>query len=235
MRPTFLLLLVCPLFAAAAETVPGRWEGSVAIPERELNLIVDLAQEGASWRGSAIIPGMDLKGAPLADLAVKGSDVSFSINGARGLQIVCKATLNEQGGLAGDFVVAGNTAKFTLRKTGPPQVEALPKSTALTKEMEGEWKGEYTLFGYPRHVTLKLVSHGSDAGTAEFVIVGKKTNNLPVDMITQEGDNLTIDSPTTGVSFEGRLIQKTGELKGLVLQGPLEVALTLQRAKTETK
>ena len=54
------------------------------IPGRELKLIVDLAAESGvgGWQGSITIPGLGLKGAPLDDIALKGSDIVFSMKTA---------------------------------------------------------------------------------------------------------------------------------------------------------
>jgi len=233
-----------PAFAATAfllasvtvcrpeESASGRWEGALQIPGRELTLIVDLAQDGqGSWIGSIIIPGLDVKGALLTEIAVKGSGASFAIKTARGLEATLKGNLNPDGTLAGDFVEAGNTAPFVLKKTGPPQVEAPPRSTAIRKELEGEWKGEYELFGSQRHVSVKLVNRATDGAAAEFVVVGKKTTKLPVDLVTQDGDSLTIDSHETGISYEGRFNKDANEIKGIFIQAGIELPLVLQRAK----
>lgn len=59
--------------------------------------------------------------------------------------------------------------------------------------------------------------------------MGKKVNNLPVNLVTQESDLLTLDSQETGISYEGRL--RPGEIVGLIKQGSLETPLTLKRAK----
>jgi hypothetical protein len=217
----------------AAEIVPGRWEGLIQIPDRELNVVIDLAQDdGKAWIGSVIIPGLGVKGASLRDIAMKNSGVSFAIKSSgRGLQAVFSADLNADGSLTGHFVQAGNTAPFVLKRTGPPQVERQPRSTAISKEVEGEWKGEYELFGYPREVTIKLVNRGAEGAAADFVVVGKKTNNLPVDLVTQEGDLLTIDSHETGISYEGRLNKEAREIKGTFTQGAVELPLVLRQAK----
>jgi len=47
--------------------------------------------------------------------------------------------------------------------------------------------------------------------------------------VKQEGVLITIDSHDTGLSFEGR----TGkdEIKGTVIQGPLEIPVVLHREK----
>jgi hypothetical protein len=233
MRLAFILLIVSALISRAGENAAGRWEGSVQIPGRQLTLIVDLAAEssGDGWQGSITIPGLGLKGAPLADIALKGSDLVFSIKSALADQHTGPTKFNARfvgdGKLAGDFVQAGNTAPFAIEKTGPPQVEIAPRSTAIAKEIEGEWKGGYELFGYPRKVTIKLQNRGPEGATAEFVIVGRKENKLPVDRVVQQGEFVTVDSHETGLSFEGWT--RKDEIQGTILQGPLEIPVTLRR------
>jgi len=132
--------------------------------------------------------------------------------------------------MTGKFLQAGNSAAFRLTKTGPAQVELPIRSTAVSKELEGEWKGDYELTGYARHVTIKLSNRGAGGATADFVIIGKKVNNLPVDLVTQEGDLLTVESHATGLGYEGRFDKGSGQLKGTIAQGPLEVPLNLTRS-----
>jgi hypothetical protein len=218
----------------AAESAAGRWEGSAQIPGGELKLVLDLSDDGGKdWVGSIIVPGFGVKGAPLADLQVRGSDLAFAIKGALGNDRVGKAELKAQltadGHLAGDFKQGGNTAPFVLEKTGPPQVDLPPRSTAVSKELEGEWKGEYEMMGYPRHVTMKFASRGADAAGLEFVIVGKKTNNVPVSLLTQEGDFLTIKSDEFGITYEGRFRKEAAEIRGTFVQGPFELPLVMRR------
>jgi hypothetical protein len=108
-------------------------------------------------------------------------------------------------------------------------VEYPLRNTPVAKELEGEWKGDYQMFGYTRHVSIKFTNRGPDGAAAEFVIVGRRTNNLPVDLVTQEGDLLSVDSHEIGISFEGRL--RDGKLGGAIRQGAIETPLVLERAK----
>jgi len=216
------------------EDLSGHWEGSLQIPGREFNLIVDLDRDGGqNWIGSIIIPGLGVKGSPLADLVVKGSDVSCAIKGAlaseRVGQTKLKAQLNGAGELSGDFLQAGNSAPFTLRKTGPAQVELPRQSTALSKDFAGEWKGDFELTGYPRHVTITLVEHGADPATAKMLIVGKRTTNAPINLVTQENNFLTLQSQEIGITYEGRLRKETGEIAGSVILGAMELPLVFKR------
>jgi len=234
MRIAFILILASSILSRAEENAAGRWEGTVKIPDRELALIVDLAtasDNGSSWQGSIIIPGLAIKGAPLSEITVKTSDIVFSIKNALAdpkagpAKFVAHFVAERK--LVGTFVQAGNSAPFALEKTGPAQVETPPHSTAIAKEIEGEWKGGYELFGYPRKVTIKLQNGGKEGAGAQFVIVGRKENKLPVDRVVQQGEFLTIDSHETGLSFEGRA--RNGQIEGMIFQGPLEIPVNLRR------
>lgn len=231
-----VFLFVSPIANSTSEAVElapafdGRWSGKVQIPGCELTLIVDLAHE-QNWSGSATLPGLNVKGAPLTDIKTEGADLSFGIQALTGPGVEppkIKARLTDQK-LVGDFLQAGNTARFVLEKTGPPQVEEPPHSTPVGKEFEGEWNGSYELLGYPRTVTLKLQNHDSQPASAEWVIVGRKVNKLPVDRITQQGNFITIESNAVGITYEGRM--ENGDIHGTLFQGPIEVAFVMRRPK----
>ena len=229
-----LVQLIAILLAAAAspcgaeDLISGRWEGTARIPDDELTVVVDLAQDNGAWVGSVIIPGLGVKGIPLTDIKVESPDVKFGVKGPLGIQMNLRLLPPPENKLAGNFEQAGNRAPATLQKTGPPQVEYPPKSTPVAKELEGEWKGDYEMLGYTRHVSIKFANH-PDSATADFVIVGRKHNVLPVDLITQEGELVTIDSHEMGFSFEGRV--RDGKLTGSIRQGAMETPLVLVRAK----
>jgi hypothetical protein len=219
----------------AAENASGRWEGSAQLPGQELRLIVDLSDEGGKgWIGSIVVPGFAVKGAPLVDLHVHGDDLDFAIKGALGNQRTgraeLKARLTTDGHLIGDFKQGGNTASFSLARTGPAQVDLPPKSTAVAKELEGEWKGDYEMLGYARHASLKFSNRGPEGAALEFVIVGKKVNNVPVSLVTQDENFVTVISDEFGITFEGRFNKEAAEIKGTLTQGTLEAPLVLRRA-----
>jgi hypothetical protein len=229
LRFVLILVLVSAAICRGENVVSGRWEGTARIPGSELNVIVDLAEENGAWAGSIIIPGLGVKGAPLTDIAVRPPDVSFAVKGALGVRL--KLRLDPNSKMTGNFEQAGNRAPTTLEKTGPAQVEHPPRNTAVAKELEGEWKGDYEMLGYTRHVSIKFTNRGPDGAAAEFVIVGRKRNNLPVDLVTQEGDLVTVDSHEIGISFEGRL--RNGKLTGAIRQGAIETPLVLERVKQQ--
>jgi len=205
------ILLASALSSRAEAPAAGHWEGSIQIPGRELKVVVDLGQDaGGAWIGSITVPGLLVKGAELNEISAKDSGVAFAIKDALAAQRVGPAKFKGQmisaGELAGNFLQAGNSAVFRLAKTGPPQVELPVRSTAVGKEIEGEWKGDYDMMGYTRHVTIKITNRGAEGATADFVVIGKKTNNLPVDLVTQEEGFLDVESHATGWATKAGLI-----------------------------
>ncbi|HQR10332.1 MAG TPA: hypothetical protein PLW68_03295 [Casimicrobiaceae bacterium] len=237
MLRTVATLLAClPGIAWCALPAPdGRWEGSVAIPGRQLQLVVDLAQDkGGAWTGSIIIPGLGINGTPLAKIVVIGPDATFDIVNALSNPTYGPASFSvhrvEESTMTGEMRQAGNVAKVSLHRTGAAQVELPVRSTPVAPELASEWQGEFELGGYPRKVTITLENQADAGATARFVVVGKQTTNLPVDLVLQDGAQLRIESKATQVVFEGRLVNESAELRGTIELGSLELPLTLRRA-----
>ena len=237
MRRTLIALIVClPALACSAARPPeGRWEGRVDIPGSELQLIVDLAEGSAGgWAGSIVIPGLGIKGAALSNVVVTDTDVAFDIGKVLGTPTHgpagFRAHLIAADSMAGEMRQAGNVAKFTLHKMGPAEVESSPRSTAVTRDLETQWSGQYEQGGYPRNVTITLENHADGGASAKFVIVGKMTNDLPVDLVVQQGDLLRVESQSTQVYFEGRIFTEAGEIRGTIEVGPVELPLVLRRS-----
>jgi hypothetical protein len=237
MRRTILLLcLTGPALAGAATSaLEGRWEGPVQIPGRELPLVVDLARDDAgAWAGSIVVPGLGLKGAPLANVAVAGAAVAFDLGSAladpTGGTADFSARLTPDALLVGEMKQGGLAAPFTLHRSGAAQVERAPRSTPVGPGFADRWVGEFELGGYPRRVTLTVEAHAGAAATATLVVVGKQTTNVPVDLVREDGEFLRVEAQATRVAFEGRLGRDRNELRGSVELGPLELPVVLRRA-----
>jgi len=101
LRFVVILILVFAAVCRGENVVSGRWEGTARIPGSELNVIVDLAEENGAWVGSIIIPGLDVKGALLTDIAVRPPDVSFAVKGPLGVRLKLRLDANSK--MTGDF------------------------------------------------------------------------------------------------------------------------------------
>jgi hypothetical protein len=228
MRTLIALALAAATLSRAAEPIEARWDGTVQIPGNPLHVVIDLAKTGDQWTSSAIVPGYGVKGAPLSSIVVEGMGVSFTIKGALG-EPKFSGRIAADGSLAGDFVQSGNTAAFHLLKSGPPQVDPPRQSTPVSQDLEGEWQGEMLLHGNKVKAMLKLANQASGA-TARFIVVGKRENILPVELVRQEGDWLLVDVPQYRMTFEARWRKDAKEMAGTFAQGPMETPLVLHPA-----
>ena len=223
--------------AHAADDPAGRWSGVAQIPGIPLQVTVDLDRDAqGGWIGSAVIPELNVRGVPLTAIGLQEGSLTFALKDALATgpeqPARFEAHLDSPTVMTGTFAQAGNSAPLRLQRVGPAQVDLPPRSTPVARALEGTWIGDYELMGYARHVTLRFVNHDAAPATAEFIIVGKKNNNLPVDLITQDGDFVRVESHEIGINFEGRLDQD-GELHGTYEQGPFEVPFALRRSEAQ--
>jgi len=226
--PRAVILLASTALSYAANPAASRWDGSFLVPGREMKLVVDLSQnDKGEWIGSAIFPTLDIAGAPLSDIAVKDSTLSFAVKGVLG-DIKVRGNLTDGGGFSGALEQGGNSAPLAMQKTGPPQVDLPRQSTNVARELEGEWEGDMTAIDHNVHVRLSLANRTDGKATAKFFLKGRREVNLNVAILTQDSDLLTLEVPDAFLTYEGRF--RGGEISGTWQQGPYEFALVLHRA-----
>jgi len=241
MRRSIALLAVM-LWAshcAAAGVAEGRWEGAAAIPGSPLRMVVDLARDASGqWNGSIILPALGVKGTPLDHIVVTQDAIAFDFGDA--LRSATFGTTRfrlrfmKRDVAMGDFEQGGNVAKVALHRIGAAQVEVPPRSTPLGAELVAQWSGSFELGGYPRQVTIRFARGEDGRGRAQFAVVGKQVNNIPVDLVMQIGDFVRVESSVTPVSFEGRFIAQAGEIRGTIALGTTELPLVLKRTSGES-
>jgi hypothetical protein len=63
----------------------GYWEGAVALPNRELGIMIEITRaDGAAWQGTIDIPAQGLRGYKLEPVTVEGNKVSLALPGVPG-------------------------------------------------------------------------------------------------------------------------------------------------------
>lgn len=235
-------MLWCVVGAASAAGpagLAGRWEGEARVPGAPLPLVLDLAPDASgAWRGSVILPGLGVKGAPLAGVvAADGAlqaDLGSAFNGPPSeLPTQLALRLLPDGRLEGQLRQGGHAADVRLSRSGAAQVDAPPASTPLPPALAGVWRGRYELGGYPREVTLTLAVPvanalpGAPAG--ELLIVGRRRTQLSVDRVVAGARFVTLEASAAGIRLEGQWDTSAGRFEGQFIQGPFEAPLSLQR------
>jgi len=227
----FLILPAALAIASAAPESPspvsGRWQGTVEISGRPFTLVVDLATDpSGNWVGSAIVPGFNVKGAPLADLVVKDAEVTFVIHEALGDPRV-KGQLVD-GAIEGEFAEGGNNARVVLHRTGDAQVDLPPKSTPIRREWEGLWTGSLVYASHDFQVKLTL-KNGESGASAAFVLTREKDFPLPIGWVQEDGPALTMETTDGQESVDAKVDTAKGEIRGTMQIGGAEVPLLLHK------
>ena len=93
-RLVLILIVAVALTSRAEDVISGRWEGTAQIPDNELSVVIDLAQENGAWVGSIIIPGLGIKGVSLNDIRVQPPDVNFAVKGGPGIELKLRLDAN---------------------------------------------------------------------------------------------------------------------------------------------
>lgn len=230
MRQALLFVFVL-LSNAAFAGAGGHWAGTIAIPGNETQVQVDLERQAdGRWIGSVSMPQFNLSAVPLTDISVTGEHAEFSILNALGDEASPARFQGDiaDGAMTGHFIQAGHRAAFAMRRTGSASVQLPPQSTPVPKALEGVWVGEFIGIGdYPRKVTLTLSNPSSSAAQAQFVVVGKHTTEVQVDLVQFAESLLLVSSSTMGIRFEGRYDSRRGEIIGAFELGSYDFPLIL--------
>lgn len=225
-----MLLLGCHGFAAAQTAAPaagaaGHWVGSIQAGPG-LDVEVDIAREGAGWRGTISIPMQSVKGLPLSDVAVKDTTVSFAMKGAPGDPRYSGELGKDGKTITGTFTQGGGSVPLTLTWKGEPQFEKAVKNAALPSPLVGTWEGALTVDTTTLRLRLVL-SNGANGATGTLTSLDQNNAEIPLATISAEGAHLKVTAPMIGGAFEGDL--KGDELTGTWSQGPGTLPLTLKK------
>lgn len=225
MRSCLLVLLSSAVLFAQA----GRWEGTVKMPDREIPVVIDLDQKGAAWIGSINVGPMN--GLPLTAIKISGKDVSFQIDGPPGTPGFSGKIQADNQVMAGQMSAAGNSAPFSVKRTGDARVDVPAPSTALSKEVLGTWKGEISSGGQTLHLVLELGTGPDGIGTAKITSIDQGNTTVPATTVTQKDSHLHFEiKPLSGV-YDGEVNAANSEITGTWAQGPAPAALKFVKSK----
>ena len=207
----------------------GHWEGAIKLPDQELRIEVDLAPAGESWEGTISIPVQGLKGFPLSNVTVKGDTVTFAMKGVPGDPQFTGTLAKDAKSLSGDFSQGGGSVPFSLTRTGDAKFERPPKSTPISKDLEGSWDGALSVSGTTLRLVLKLANQPGGAATGTLISVDQGGSQIPIAAIVQDGTHLKVIVAAIAANYEGEI--KNGQVTGTWSQGPITAPLVFTRAK----
>lgn len=214
---------------AADSALAGRWEGTAQTAGSPIVIVLDLAKTGGgAWVGSAIFPQFGVKGAPLKDLSVEATALACTVKGALA-DPKFTAKLAEDGTLSGGFEFSGNNLHLSLKRVGEPQVDLPRPSTAIQKQLEGNWQGTLDLGGFKMRLGLELANGDKGFATGKLIMLDSGNYAAPVELIVQNGDSFELGVPAVNFGYEGRLDKPSGEVRGVLWAGPMQVPLAWRK------
>lgn len=226
-------MFISHLLLAIATTLDpsGHWEGAIRTPAAEVAVAVDLTKkESGELAGTFTNAARNVHAFPLSTVAIDGTSLTFAINATGGGAF--RSTVAADGkSMKGTFSTKTPDGEqielpFELTRTGDAKVVVVPKSPAVTKQLEGKWTGTIDVEGTTRRVGLDIVNHAD--GTATGSIITDEGVAVAMTRIAQNGSSVTLDVTNVGGSYAGT-INGDGELVGTWKQGAFEAPVTFRR------
>jgi hypothetical protein len=196
----------------------GHWEGSYTVNNREIGISLDLAKNAKSeWIASMGLPSQKMTGLVVMDVAVNGKSVKFV---AVELQMAtCDLTLGPDGRMKGTMsapqgpMSTQGPMPVELKRTGEAKVELIPRSPAVSKELEGDWEG--SLQGpdgalHPLVFRFKNLPDKTVAATMDSP--DRNAVAMPLNDVKQTGQKVEFGLKIAGASFQGSLNKEGTEL-----------------------
>ena len=223
-----------PLRAQSAADPTGHWEGKIHIPNRELNLAVDLAKNaGGAWIGSMSIPGTTTVDVPLTTVNVDAGAVRFTA--------LLPGTTTFEGALSADAASLAGTVSnheggvpFDLKRNGDASVKVPPPSSTLSSDFEGTWEGTLTIAGQALKIQLKLTRAADGLAAGTLISVDQNNVEIPITTVALQGPQLQMEARTISGLYKGTL-SASGEISGEWSQGPASAPLTFKRIAAAAK
>ncbi len=223
-----LLALQPPPPASSAIAPAGHWEGTIQVPGQELAIEVDLARPANEWQGQITIPAQHIKGLPLTGVSAEAGAVTFGMKSIPGNPLFKGTVGKDAKTMAGEFSQGGVTMPFTLTWKGEARLEAAPKNSPITRELEGAWEGSLNAGSSTLRLVLKL-SNANGSATGVLISLDQGAAEIPVTAITQSASHVTVGVSAIGGTFDGDM--KDGQLTGTWTQGAATMPLVFTRSQ----
>ena len=199
------------------------------VPEQGLTCDSKLDGKDYPCTGPTIASGWTVALAKSGDRVV---DMTAKMNG----KVLYKVTYTVSADgktLSGTLSQGGASLPFSVTRTGDAKIEPLPKSTPVTKDVEGSWDATLDADGKLLRLALKLSNTPAGTGTGTIVSVDQGGAEVPIASVVQTGTHLKLLLPTVAGAFDGDLVVASVSRQHRGREREAKVELILERGRLE--
>jgi hypothetical protein len=222
-----LLLLLFVSLVCAQAGPGGHWEGVLKNDRGDINVSLDLAVDAkGQWIASMGLPPK-MKGLVVTDVAVDGNSVKFTA--AELMMVKFDLALDGPDVLKGTYTSRQATVPVEFKRTGEANVELIPASPAVSKELEGDWEGSLQMGSRAFQIIFHFKNQPDNTVRATIDTPDTKAIGLPLDHVKQTGKNVDFGVRIAHGSFSGTLNETGTELSGQFKHEADAMPLTLKK------
>jgi hypothetical protein len=228
MKSIAIALVLFTASAAHAQTPAdpsGHWKGTIEIPGNPMDFDVDLWRDSRGELVGTITAGVDRATGPLIKIALNGRALSFYSRADQPLEAVLSSSGTTMSGMA---TVSGYSLPFGMTRTGEAVITPPPTNAAVSKELEGVWKGVLAA-GTAEYRLVMTIANQPDGRALAQVVSTDEGGMLQYLVLTQNGAKVTIESRGVRSSYTGALNAAGTELSGTWTQGATGLPLTFTK------
>ena len=227
--------LICALLPAAfAQTGPaGHWEGTVQVPNREIQITVDLAQDAkGSWIGT-FSQNQSGPSVPLADIKVADKNVKFrlAVGGANAPDFDCN--LENPASMPCTLNTPDGSLTTTVKRTGEAKVELPKLGPAVSAELEGNWEGSLETPGGTLRLVVHFKNQPDKTVKATLDSLDQNSTDLPLTDVVQTGSAVEFQLRLVNGGYKGTLNKEATQLSGEWTQGGSSLPLALKKSPSK--
>lgn len=234
--PLRLLPLICVSLAAAfAQTGPagpaGHWEGAIQLPDRDLQIAVDLAKDDkGAWIGAFAQTTQNVRNVALADIKVNDKSVKFQIaaGGSNAPDFDC--TLEGPTAMRCTLTTPGGSVTSAMKRTGEAKVDLPKSSPAVSAELEGNWEGTIETPNGSLRLVVHFANQPDKSVKATMDSLDQNSMGLPLADVVQKGSAEEFQLPLVNGGYKGTLNKEATQMAGDWSQGGASLPLILKKS-----
>jgi hypothetical protein len=226
--PLFCGLALLPSFGQTGPA--GHWDGTLQLPDRELQLTLDLAKDDlGAWTGTFGQPAQNLRNIPVSALKVDDKTVRFALAGGGGNAPGFDCKLESAAAMTCSVSGPGGSVNASFRRTGEAKVDLPKASAAVSADLEGAWEGAIETPNGTLHLIIHFRNQPDKTVQATLDSLDQNAHDLPLTDVAESGNSIVFQLRMASGAYKGTLDKEKKQIAGEWTQGGNTMPLTLKK------